>query len=194
MAHADTHSSDAGDINLQRVSHLSRYNAWLWEQVAPYVGKRVLEVGSGIGTMTQFCLDRELVVATDITSEHLECLQTTFAHQPNVLVRFLDLNVPLPDWLVEQRIDTVLCTNVLEHIEDDDTLISHFSQVLPVHGRVVLIIPALRSLYGEMDRAIDHYRRYEKTEIIAKLERAHFTVETTTFFNLIGVPGWDLNS
>ena len=73
-------------------------------------------------------------------------------------------------------------------------MLGRFAQSLPSGGRVVLIIPALRSLYGEMDKAISHYRRYEKDEIVAKLERAGFVVEKTRFFNLIGVPGWFLNS
>ena len=59
--------TEAGDKNLERVSRLSRYNSWLWEQLSPFTGQRVVEVGAGIGTITRFLLDRELVIATDIT-------------------------------------------------------------------------------------------------------------------------------
>ena len=61
---------DAGEKTLQRVSRMARYNAWLWEQVAPHTGQRVLEVGAGIGTMTHSFLDRELVLVTDINSQY----------------------------------------------------------------------------------------------------------------------------
>jgi glycosyltransferase involved in cell wall biosynthesis len=184
----------AGNKTLARVARLSGYNAWLWEQVAPYIGKRVLEVGSGMGTMTRYFLGREFVLATEIDQQYLQRLQRTFASRPNVTVRSLDLNNPFPTWVPESRLDTVLCCNVLEHIEEDEAVLSRFAQSLPSGGRVVLILPALQSLYGEIDKAIHHYRRYERDEIVTKLERAGFTVETTKFFNLAGVPGWYLNS
>ena len=184
----------AGEKTLQRVARLSRYNSWLWEQVSPYIGKRILEVGSGIGTMTRYFLGRELVLATELDQQYLQRLQRAFANRPNLAVRSLDLNEPLPQWVPESQLDTILCCNVLEHIEDDEAVLSRFAQSLPSGGRVVLIIPALKRLYGEIDKAIHHYRRYDREEIVAKLERAGFRVETTKFFNIAGVPGWYLNS
>jgi glycosyltransferase involved in cell wall biosynthesis len=184
----------AGNKTLARVARLSRYNAWLWEQVAPYIGKRILEVGSGIGTMTRYFLGREFVLATEIDQQYLRRLQRALATRPNVTVRSLDLNEPLPPWVPESRLDTILCCNVLEHIEDDEAVLTRFAQSLPSGGRVVLVIPALKSLYGEIDKAIHHYRRYDREEIITKLERAGFAIETTKFFNVAGIPGWYLNS
>jgi hypothetical protein len=61
-------------------------------------------------------------------------------------------------------------------------------------GRLVLLVPALRSLFGSLDRALDHFRRYDRGELLAKLDRAGFSVERQFFFNLLGVPGWYLNS
>jgi SAM-dependent methyltransferase len=184
----------AGEKTLQRVAHLTRYNAWLWEQVVPFTGKRVLEVGSGVGTMTRYCLGRELVLATDVDSQYLDRLHSAFANYPNVVVRPLDLNGPLPEWLGKYDLDTVLCCNVLEHIEDDETTLSRFAQFLPSGGRVVLIVPALHRLYGAIDKTISHHRRYERNEIVEKLQRAGFVVERTKFFNVLGIPGWYLNS
>lgn len=59
---------------------------------------------------------------------------------------------------------------------------------------MVLILPALQRLYGEIDKAIGHYRRYQRAEIEGKLRRAGFYVEKTRFFNTPGIPGWYLNS
>ena len=184
----------AGEKTLQRVARLSRYNAWLWEQVAPYMGKRILEVGAGIGTMTRYLHGREFVLATELDQHYLQRLQQTFAHRSNITIRSLDLNEPFPPWVPEAHLDTILCCNVLEHVDDDEAALTRFAQSLPAGGRIVLIIPALKSLYGEIDKAIHHYRRYDRDEIIAKLERAGFKSETTKFFNLAGVPGWYLNS
>ncbi len=186
--------ADAGEKTLRRVSGLFRYNAWLWDQIAGFTGQRVLEVGAGIGTMTRLFLDRQLILATDVDARYLARLPHTFAIWPNVIVRPLDLNERFADQLAEYHLDTVLCLNVLEHIEDDEAVLSDFSHLLPSGGRVVLIVPALQRLYGEIDKAIGHYRRYERGEIIAKIERAGFSVEETRFLNLLGLPGWYLNS
>jgi SAM-dependent methyltransferase len=144
--------------------------------------------------MTRYFLGRELVLATEMDAQYLEYLHHAFTNRPNVVVRALDLSGHLPEWLSEYRLDTVLCCNVLEHVEDDDAVLRQFSQFLPSDGRIVLIIPALKHLYGEIDKAIHHYRRYDRGEISAKLKRAGFAVEKTQFLNVLGVPGWYLNS
>ena len=84
--------------------------------------------------------------------------------------------------------------NVLEHIEDDEASLAHFFSILPSGGRVVLIVPALSPLYGTIDQALGHHRRYERDEIVHKLQRAGFLIEQTRFFNAPGILGWYLNS
>ena len=67
--------------------------------------------------------------------------------------------------------------------------------VLEPGGRVVLIVPALQALYGSIDRAIHHYRRYSRgPRSPASCERAGLAVEHVSYFNMLGVPGWFLNS
>src|SRR5262249_56944290 len=61
-------------------------------------------------------------------------------------------------------------------------------------GRGGLIIPALRQLYGEIDRAIGHYRRYSRQEIEEKLAAAGLQVEHVSYFNSLGIAGWFLNA
>jgi hypothetical protein len=58
----------------------------------------------------------------------------------------------------------------------------------------VLLVPALRALYGSLDRALDHHRRYAREELVTKLRSAGFEVERSWFFNLLGVAGWYVNS
>ena len=186
--------SDAGEKTLRRASRLFRYNTWLWEQIAPFTAQRILEVGSGIGTMTRYFLGREFVLATDIEPQYLERLRIKFGRFSHVKVQPLNLNQPLPESLPSYQLDTVVCLNVLEHIEDDRGALSQFFHLLPSGGRVVLLVPALKGIYGAIDRAIGHYRRYEKKEITGKLMEAGFAVEEARFINMIGVPGWYVNS
>ena len=51
----------------------------------------------------------------------------------------------------------------------------------------MLLVPAHQRLYGAIDRAIDHHRRYEPDGLTAKLKEAGFQVEHTQFFNRLGV-------
>ncbi len=189
----DVENADPGYKTLQRMEALHRYNAWLWEQVAPFVGARVLEVGAGTGNMTRQMASRQLVVATDIEDKYLRMLHNTFSNDAHVRVCKFDLGGEVPAELGE-GFDSIICLNVLEHVEDDVGALRHLHDLLAPGGRVVLIVPALRSLYGEIDRAIGHYRRYERAELLDRLAAAGFTVEHSSAFNMIGALGWFVNA
>jgi len=189
----DEENEDAGYRILRRMQKVSRYNRWMWQQLERFVGHRVLEVGSGVGNMTRFLLGRERIVATDLNEKYLKILHHLFDEYPHVVIERFDLNKEAPSWGAE-RIDTVLCLNVLEHVERDDEALASLFRVLEPGGRLVLLVPALRALYGSLDRALAHHRRYAREELLAKVRRAGFEVEDSWFFNLLGVAGWYLNS
>jgi glycosyltransferase involved in cell wall biosynthesis len=191
---ADVGREDSGYTTLRRVEVLRRYTAFLWELIRPYVGRRVLEVGSGTGVMTRYLATRERVVATDIDPQYIELLRRTYADAPNVEVRALDLARLGEDRLPHHEFDTVVCSNVLEHVADDAAALRAMRELLAPGGRVVLIIPALQQLYGSIDEAIGHYRRYTREDIGRKLDEAGLAVEHVRYFNLLGVPGWFLNA
>jgi glycosyltransferase involved in cell wall biosynthesis len=190
----DIGRDDAGYTTLRRVEVLHRYNGFLWDLMQPFIGRRILEVGAGTGLLTRFLAQRERVLATELDPEYVELLRRTFADNPNVEIRPLDLAQLGEDGIPRRAFDTVVCSNVLEHIEDDGKALAAMRDVLEPGGRVVLIVPALQNLYGSIDRAIHHYRRYSRDELTRKLERAGLTVEHVSYFNMLGVPGWYLNA
>ena len=190
----DIGREDEGFTTLRRVEALRRYNTFLWELIRPYVGRCVLEVGAGTGVMTQYLATRERLVATDVDPQYVDLLRRTFAGQPNVEVHPLDLARAGDDGFAPGSFDTVVCANVLEHVADDRAALRALRELLRPGGRVVLIIPALRALYGTIDRAIGHYRRYSRREVEERLREAGLAVEHVSYFNLLGVPGWYLNA
>jgi glycosyltransferase involved in cell wall biosynthesis len=190
----DIGRDDAGFTTLRRVEALQRYTAFLWELVRPYVGRRVLEVGAGTGVLTRYLATREQLVATDIDPQYVEFLQRTYATAPNVAARQLDLARLASDGFPPRSFDTVVCANVLEHIADDAAALRAMGEVLAPGGRVILIVPALRQLYGSIDRAIGHHRRYTRGDIEGRLAAAGLIPEHVRYFNLLGVPGWFLNA
>ena len=190
----DQDNADPGYQTLLRLSRAERYNRWMFRQLAPYLGERVLEIGSGIGNLTRYLVGRELVVATDLNPRYLRILANTFERHTRVRVLPLDLGQFDPAALAEHRLDTVVCLNVLEHIEDDRTALARLHAALAPGGRLVVLVPAHRWLYGGIDRAVHHHRRYERAELVERLAEAGFRVERAWFFNGLGVLGWYLNS
>ena len=62
--------------------------------------------------------------------------------------------------MLSSNVDTIVCMNVLEHIEDDHTTLADFARVLPAGGHLVLLVPSMKALYGTLDKHLNHFRRY----------------------------------
>lgn len=166
-----------------------RYNRWLIERVTPWVGRRVLEIGAGVGTMSALLVDRERLVLSDTNSQYLERLRARFRGQPQVHV--VPLRLPATDGdLQAECLDTIICLNVLEHVQDDELSLATMFQLLQPGGRLVLLVPSLPAIYGTLDRALGHFRRYTPGELRRKYAAAGFRMRHIEYFNLAGVPGW----
>ncbi len=187
---------DVGAITLRRMARLSGYNEWLHNRFDHYVGRRVLEVGSGVGNQTRYFVDRDRVVASDIEPHYVRELVARFGRRSNV--RIASYRFPLDDAsrgeLADEHLDTIVCMNVLEHIENDESTLRDFASVLPSGGHMVLLVPALPALYGSLDIYLKHFRRYDKTQFDALVTRAGFEVEKIRYLNQPAVFGWWLNS
>lgn len=183
-----------GYTTLLRMEGAPNYNAWLGRRIREHLGKRVLEVGAGIGTITrEIEPGRELLIALELEPFYVERLKNLFRGKPHV--RPYLANVAKADWraLAAERLDSVVLSNVLEHIEDDAAAVRQFRQVLPPGGVLVVLVPALPWLYGSIDKAVGHFRRYTPEELRDVLTRGGFAVEHLSWMNLVGIPGWWLN-
>ena len=178
-----------GAATLERLAGAPKYNRWMFDRLRPWIGRRVLEVGSGIGNLSVFLQDRERVVLTDTEPWYLARLRERFGGRANIEVARLYLPV-VDGALAAERFDTVICLNVLEHIEDDVASLAAMRGLLVPGGRVVLLVPALPALYGTLDRALGHFRRYTRPELIAKLQETGLVPRHLEYFNLAGIPGW----
>ena len=179
---------------LRRRARLKRYNQWVWQRVQPFVGQRVLEVSAGNGTMTRFLYGRELIVATDTETAYVDRLRNAFRRRPGVLVERFDLESDDPQQLAQHRFDTIMAINVLERASDDRKALRNAHALLEDGGRIIVFVPAGQSLFGSMDRGIGHQRRYEKNELIAKLEESGFEVESIGFQNRAAKLAWWINA
>jgi SAM-dependent methyltransferase len=185
-------SADAVIRDLEIMAGAVHYRKWIYSQFSPYLGQRIIEVGAGIGNFTGLFLDRELVVVLDSYLPCIEYLKQKFIHNHNVVPVQMDISDPAITELDRYAPDTIVCINVLEHVQDDGAALSNMFKILTRGGTLALLVPALPFLYGSIDRLVGHQRRYRKRELTEKLTRAGFSVSSIYFMNSIAVPGWFL--
>jgi SAM-dependent methyltransferase len=176
-----------------RLRAASAYNRWIVDEAKPYLGRRVLDAGCGAGNLTELLLDRDLVVAVDEWPEFVAIMGERFAGAPNVTAHGGDLSDPrLVEQLRPHGIDSVICSNVLEHVDDDRQALENFAALLPTGGRIFLLVPALPALYGAMDAADHHFRRYTKRLLRARVDGLPLEIERSHYMNAPGVLSWFL--
>ena len=86
--------------------------------------------------------------------------------------------------------DTVICLNVLEHIEDDRVGLTNIFSALDHGGRAIVLVPEGQSVFGTIDVALGHFRRYSEAELKSKMEATGFEVEQIIRFNRVSRPAW----
>jgi len=170
-----------------------RHGQWLASVIGPWLGRSVLEVGSGIGVLSKLLLPRcERLVLSDHLPIYLERLRDRFGDLPSLRYQLLDLT-RRPYRIDGEPVDTIVCLNVLEHLPDDDAVLSGLAELLPPGGRLILQVPRHPALFGSLDEAYGHLRRYRTRELRAQLERAGFRVHELRSFNALSIPGWFLS-
>lgn len=172
-----------------------RYFDWQLALAKPWLGNRVLEIGCGMGNFTRTILDRELVVGVDVETDCVARHRENHRHYGNVVSLEIDAsNADSAAALSGYNLDSVVCLNVLEHIEDDRQTLRNLWKILPDGGRVVLIVPAFQGLYGPIDRLLGHYRRYSKRSVRELASATGFEPIKLHYLNLVGYFGWWANA
>jgi len=173
------------------------YHQWVFDKIRPYLGKDILEVGCGIGNLTGLLLNQARVIVTDVNRSYLQRVENKYRDHPNLkgilvwdieesLTKFFDIPIDIP-------IDTILCSNVLEHINMDEAALENFFHLLPEGGKLIVLVPALKILYNALDKELGHFRRYNRAELAQKLVRNGFRICSSKYFNFFGIIGWFVN-
>lgn len=194
----------AGDtpFELDAMARAVRYQRWVIDTVAPHLGNHILEVGSGIGTMTRWLAERAPTIATDIDARllsRLELAAPTWTTPPEAVLEF-DIIGFAQAPPVMASVDTVISFNVLEHIEDDEAAVCGMWRVLNQCGpadrprRLIIFVPAHQWAHGSIDLTFGHFRRYKRerlADLIARTAPSTARIHAR-YFNTFGLPGWYL--
>jgi 2-polyprenyl-3-methyl-5-hydroxy-6-metoxy-1,4-benzoquinol methylase len=178
----------------QRMKKATRYFEWQFRLAEAQLGRRVLEIGCGLGNFTRHLLNRELVLGVDVEEECIAQRSSDFADYPNLVSMCLDVQDPAFLRLREYAPDSVACLNVLEHVKDHVLALTHMHAVLSPGGKAVLIVPAFESLYGPIDERLGHFRRYSKQSMARAAAEAGFRIKTLRYMNAVGFFGWWVNA
>jgi 2-polyprenyl-3-methyl-5-hydroxy-6-metoxy-1,4-benzoquinol methylase len=156
--------------------------------MTPWVGKNVVEVGAGIGTFAKYLLavkGVESLVALEPGKNTFPVLRRAleFDKRADPVQAYID-QMPSID------ADTIVAVNVLEHVEDDLAFLQHAHRIANASGTLLLYVPALPAIYGTLDSALEHFRRYTKTSLRSAIENTGWHVRELSYANLPGVLAW----
>ncbi|MDE1975440.1 MAG: methyltransferase domain-containing protein, partial [Patescibacteria group bacterium] len=181
--------------DLHQMANAVNYRRWQLDLISPYIHGKVLEIGGGIGNFTADLAGlAESVVSIEPNMYCYSQLTEKVSSLTNVTALNIDaesLANSLPKGFFA---DTVVCMNVLEHIQDDVSAVGYFTRLLRTGGRIIILVPAVPAAFGVIDERLGHFRRYSKHRLTTLLTSSGFTLEKIKFFNLIGLLGWWWNA
>jgi len=173
----------------RRLSKADAYLYWLFRNLSPFIGQRVLEVGCAIGNITQFLIGREHVVGIDIAPEMVQVVNDRF-HAEGFQGYVYDITEPGVVALAEHDFDTIVCPHVLEHVVDDKAALTQMHALLPPGGTLILLVPVVKWVWSTLDVATGHQRRYNWRELRHLLVDHGFDIEDHWYVNFAAVFGW----
>jgi SAM-dependent methyltransferase len=175
------------DFEFAALQEADNYRAALLAEFKPFLIGHVLEVGSGIGQLTEALLQNpgiERLVSIEPNARFANRLHSRFPQLELVQGTIDDVPAAWP-------LDAILSVNVLEHIEADEHELASYHQRLAVRrGALCLFVPARPEIFAPIDRDFGHFRRYARAELKRKLETAGFTIHRLVYFNLLGYFAW----
>ncbi len=182
-----------GSHILGRLSRAPRFNAWMADVVRPYCGRKILEIGSGTGNLTRQLVPRDAYVASDVNPLYLQTLRALTLDRPYLDVTLTDVTRGTTFPTVPGGFDTVVCLNVIEHVDDDRGALENIRRVLAPGGRAIVLVPQGPELMGTLDEVLGHKRRYTEASLRQVALDAGFEVQELVPFNRVGTPAWWLN-
>ena len=182
-----------GSQILGRLARAPRFNAWMADTIMPFCGQRVLEIGSGTGNLTRLLIPRDHYVASDINPLYLQALNGMTLDRPYLDATRTDVTRGETFPKIDGGFDTVICLNVIEHVDDDVGALRNIRDVLGPRGNAIILVPQGPEVMGTLDEVLGHKRRYTPETLQQLAHDAGFEIRELLLFNRVGRPAWWLN-
>jgi len=185
-------SLPATAFDLDELAQADNLADWAFAQFQDLVGDHVVEVGPGLGTFSQRVLDSGASSVLLVEPERAFHDALAERYRDEARVTLVQEAVPGSPTLAAAgpSADFVLCQNVIEHIADDHGAVRAMADALRPGGHLGLLVPAHPRLYGSLDEAFGHHRRYTRERLGEVVGVAGLELVDLYSFNLLGVAGW----
>lgn len=137
-----------------------RFRKWKISKYVPATG-RILDIGSGTAPVSP---DLARTVVADISEEAMKNVDAPSKVVTSITGMSFDAG----------SFDCILCSEVLEHIPDDEKAVSELRRVLKQGGVLIVTVPYQKRFWAEDDEYVGHVRRYDPGELEQKLRAAGF--------------------
>jgi SAM-dependent methyltransferase len=190
-----TSKDPVGLHTLEVIAKADSFNRWMYSQFKQNLKGEILEIGSGIGNISQLVIEEgHAVTLSDYNEEYFDSLKRKFSQNKNIqdIIR-IDLLEPEFESKYanyKEKFDTVFLLNVIEHIENDLLAVKNCRNLLKPNGHLILLAPAYSWLYSSFDQQLGHYRRYSLRGLKELLRKEEFSVLSGSYFNFTGIGGW----
>jgi SAM-dependent methyltransferase len=190
MSGLPNESAQTGDFEFAALSEAKNYRSALLREFSEHLRGRVLEVGAGIGQITEELLrNRAITQLVSIEPDRKFCARLGAAFPAHQVVQGT-----IEDLKGNESWNAILNVNVLEHIQEDEHELAVYRQKLAREkGTLCLFVPARPEIYAPIDKDFGHFRRYTKSELGRKLEVAGFQIFKLRYYNFVGYFAWWLN-
>lgn len=179
------------------MAEMEAYSEYLLDFALPWLGTKVWEIGVGNGQYTRRLLAQgHQVLGTDIDPACLQRLEQSLGHSRSdgeLALQLALVDLTQTDQIEAQRsfqADTIVCFNVLEHIENDQKALTDLRGSVAPKANLILIVPAHPILFGQMDREAGHFRRYTRKTTLGVLAGSGWETNQCRYINLVGGIGW----
>lgn len=167
-----------GTDNLEVMTEALNYNAHLSELVEKHCSnsKQIVDFGAGIGTfaMTLHEQGKQIIAVEPDANQRQRMITSGINCVP-------DISEVTDAWA-----DVIYSINVLEHIEDDKAALMTILAKLKPDGKLFVFVPAFQTLYSSMDKKVQHFRRYDKAALVAKVISSGFQVAEARYVDSLG--------
>ncbi len=161
----DDFFQDSVYLALKKSLFSYRYRKWRIAKHVPDSG-RILDIGSGTAPVTP---DLARTVVADLSAEAMKNVSAATKVVTSITAMSFDA----------ASFDCVLCSEVLEHVSDDQMAVAELRRVLKPGGVLIVTVPYQKRLWAEDDQYVGHVRRYDPGELEQKLRAGGFKEMTT---------------
>jgi SAM-dependent methyltransferase len=175
------------DFEFAALFEAKNYRRSIINEFLPYMKGRLLEIGAGIGQITEALLDLksiDKIVAIEPDGNFQQRFRTMLPDTRLICGTLSDLPT-------DEQFDCAVMVNVLEHIDDDQEELNRLYKILKPHkGYLCILVPARTEIYSKLDAHFGHYRRYTRRDLETKIRKTGFEMCANYYFNFIGYFAW----